>query len=68
MSADSCTKFVRKQTILDEYKEAKRKNVQDKDFFEQFNSSNTSLVRVTVITKYNSKSYQIDGMTKEYNP
>ena len=57
LSADSCTKFVRKETILDEYKQAKRNNVQERDFFEQFNSSNTSLIRVTVITRYNSKSY-----------
>ena len=68
MSADCCTKFVRKDTILDEYRAARRNGVRDAEFFEQFNSSNTSLVRVTVITSYNSKSYQVDGMTKEYTP
>lgn len=59
---------MRKDTVLSEYLDAKRKGFQDKEFFEKFDSSNTAMPRITVITRYNSKSYQIDGMTNEYTP
>lgn len=42
-----------------------RDNNREKDFFEDYNSSNLDKQRKTVITEHNSRSYQIDGMTNK---
>jgi hypothetical protein len=68
LNVESCTKFVNQESILDMYKSQLREGYTDKDIFEKYNSSNIDQPRMTVITEHNSKSYQVDGMTSNYNP
>lgn len=53
---------------MDLVNEERKYGSHDRDIFEKYNSSNIDNPRVVVITEHNSKSYQVDKMTTEYNP
>jgi hypothetical protein len=65
LNVESCTKFVNKISVLHNFIDSMRNGYSERDFFEQYNSSNIEIPRKTVITEHNSRSYQVDGMTKQ---
>ena len=68
LNIDSCTKFVNMTTVLDMYHDKYQMGYTDSEIFDRYNSSNIDNPRITVISAHNSKSYQVDGMTTEFNP
>jgi hypothetical protein len=55
-------------SIYDNYRRQWNDNYTEDEIFGKFDSSNIEQSRKTVITMHNSKSYQVDGMTSEFNP
>ena len=64
LNIDTATKFVNKTTML-EYVEhlSYDKRLTNSDIEKMFSSSDPDNKRMTVMTEYNSKSYQIDGIS-----
>jgi len=68
LNIDTCTKFINKVTVLDQiYTKLDRGSTQEQ-IAKIYDSSNVDLPRKTVITSYNTKSYQVDGLDFSKNP
>lgn len=67
-NVESCTKFINMVSINTLFKEHVNNGYYEKEFFEDYNSSNVDKGRKVVITEHNSKSYQVDGMTNDFSP
>jgi aubergine len=69
LNVDTCTKFINKVTVLDQiYQLLDFKKMTKDQVAKIFDSSNVDLPRKTVITSYNTKSYQVDGLDFSKNP
>lgn len=68
MNIDACTKFITEKTVWQQFCERYDYGEEPREIFEEFNSSNIDNPRKVVIASHNSISYQVDGMTDEYNP
>lgn len=55
-------------SVLKMYKEQLSDGYRTEEIFGKYDSSNVEIPRQTVITEHNSKAYQVDGMTTNYNP
>lgn len=63
LNVDTSTKFINKQTILEIISEQLRRGKSKQDICKEYDSSNLDFPRKTVLTSYNNRSYQIDGLT-----
>jgi hypothetical protein len=72
MQVDTATKFLQSRTVLDDiyyYKKDQRWTDREiHDFFIPKETQDPNVKRLVVITLYNSRIYQIDGMTFETTP
>ena len=68
LNIDTCTKFINKTTVLEQiYQKLDRSYTKDQ-IAKIYDSSNLDIPRKTVITSYNTKSYQVDGLDFSKNP
>ena len=66
LNVDTVSKFVQDRTILDFINELKQHK---RDYIcSLFDSSIESMPRRTVLTKYNTRTYQVDGLTYDKTP
>lgn len=68
LNVDTCAKFINKTTILDMINEWSDRGKSKHQIQEIFNSGNLDMPRRTVITNYNTKSYQVDGLAYNVTP
>lgn len=68
LNVDTATKFIQKETILELIRKQMERGWSREQIAKQFDSSNVDVPRRTVITSYNIKSYQIDGLDWDLNP
>jgi hypothetical protein len=68
MNIDTCAKFIQKTTILEQIDLWLSRGKNKAQIQEIFDSSNLDVQRRTVITIYNTKSYQVDGLSFEVTP
>jgi len=62
LNVDTVSKFIQKPTILDFINDLSREH--DRKYIcGLFDSENESMPRKTVLTKYNPRTYQVDGLT-----
>lgn len=62
LNIDTATKFIQKQSILDLINKELAKGKTQQQIARIFDSSDQDIPRKTVITTYNIRSYQIDGL------
>lgn len=68
LNVDTAARFIQKQSILDWIKDQSQKKRSKAQIAAVFDSSNTDMPRKTMITSYNIKSYQVDGLDWNQNP
>jgi hypothetical protein len=68
MNIDTCAKFIQKTTILELVDKWKNQGKTNSEIAAIFDSSNLDVPRRTVITNYNTKSYQVDGLSFDLTP
>ena len=68
LNIDTCTKFINKVTVLEQILQMKDRGKTWDQIAMIFDSSNLDVPRKTVITSYNTKSYQVDGLDFTKNP
>ena len=68
LNVDTAAKFIQKTTILDWINGELAKGRTQSQISKVFDSSNIDQPRKTVITSYNIRSYQIDGLDWTQNP
>lgn len=68
LNMDTCTKFINKVTCLDQIYALLDNGRTHDQIARKYDSSNLDESRKTVITSYNTKSYQVDGLDFSKNP
>ena len=68
LNVDTAARFIQKSSILDWINARMKDGWDKKRIAAEFDSSNTDKSRKTVITTYNIKSYQVDGLDWNQNP
>ena len=68
LNADTATKFVQSYSVLDTILDMKAQKYTNNDIIEKYTSSNPDNARVTVLTEYNSRAYQIDEVCFDLSP
>ena len=69
LNVDCATKFVQTETILQQVERMyKDKRMSKKEIEDYFDPARNDDKRTVVMTAYNSKIYQIDGLTFNENP
>ena len=68
LNVDTVSKFIQQRTILDFINDLEGKGLSQQQICNLFDSSNVDEPRRTVLTKYNTKSYQVDGLDYKMNP
>lgn len=63
LNVDTATKFISQITVMDEVRDMLNKRYSKKEIEDHYSSSNESGTRHVVLTSFNSKAYQIDGIT-----
>jgi aubergine-like protein len=68
LNIDTVSKFIQQTTILDFIRGLEEKG-KNRDYISNlFDSSNPDMPRRTVLTKYNTKTYQVDGLDWKKTP
>jgi hypothetical protein len=62
LNVDTAARFIQKQSILDWINDQAQRNRSKAQIAAVFDSSNVDMPRKTMITSYNIKSYQVDGL------
>jgi aubergine-like protein len=62
LNIDTVSKFIQQTTILDLISELTQKGMNKTEIAALFDSSNEDTPRKTVMTKYNTRTYQVDGL------
>lgn len=68
LNVDTVSKFIQMRTILDFIRELQAKGHDENYISGLFDSSNLGMPRRTVLTKYNTKTYQVDGLDWKMTP
>ena len=68
LNVDCATKFIQKGSIYDLIKDLKSQNYSPADVLEELVPKDPELKRCVVITLYNSKIYQLDGIDFKLTP
>lgn len=68
LNVDTATKFIQKRSILDQIDFQLHRGFTKERVADEFDSSNLDYKRRTVITSYNIKSYQVDGLDFSISP
>ena len=68
LNVDTATKFIQKRSILDYINFQLHRGFTKERVADEFDSSNVDMKRRTVITSYNIKSYQVDGLDWSISP
>jgi aubergine len=68
LNVDTAAKFIKKTTVLEWINRELEKGKTREQIAAVFDSSNLDVPRKTVITSYNIRSYQIDGLDWDQNP
>ncbi len=67
-NVDTATKFIQMRTVLDGINDKIRDRWSKSDIISEYIPKDPEAKRLVVITMYNSRIYQIDGMTFEFSP
>jgi len=62
LNVDTAARSIQKQSILDWINDQAQRNRSKAQIAAVFDSSNVDMPRKTMITSYNIKSYQVDGL------
>lgn len=68
VNVDTATKFLQSRTILEDINDMKRDRYSTSDIKAWYIPKDPEAKRLVVITLFNSRIYQIDGMTFDISP
>jgi aubergine-like protein len=68
LNVDTAARFIQKQTVLDFIRQMVGAGRSKDQISKIFDSSNQDTARKTIITTYNTKSYQVDGLDWTQSP
>lgn len=68
VNVDTATKFLQSRTVLDDIYDMRRDRYSTTEIIAMYIPKDPEAKRLVVITLFNSRIYQIDGMTFELTP
>jgi hypothetical protein len=68
LNVDTATKFINKETVIEQVYDMLDKRYSKKDIEDHYSPAMNKDNRMVIITQFNSKSYQIDGLTFSSSP